>query len=81
MKELLDEAPEHLKAATLEDFEKTLFDVQSRNLDRIAEDVSWFVEKFKYENRDKDWKESKDAIPRAMQKLAGGYPADGPYKP
>ncbi|MCR5831882.1 MAG: DUF6062 family protein [Lachnospiraceae bacterium] len=80
MRKLLNEAPDHLKKDTLEEFTKTLFDVQERNLDRIQEDIDWFVEKFKYENKDKDWKESKDAIPRAIQKIVGGYPADGAYK-
>ena len=46
----------------------------------ISEDVSWMVEKFDYRNKDADWKNSKDAIQRGMQKLKGGYPADGPYK-
>ena len=63
----------------LDDFAKTMTEVTDRNLDRIEEDISWFVEKFKYENKDKDWKESKDAIPRTIQKLVGGYPADGKY--
>ena len=80
MRELLNEAPDHLKRETLEEFTKTLFELQERNLDRIQEDIDWFVEKFKYENKDKDWKESKDAIPRSIQKIVGGYPADGPYK-
>lgn len=70
MSELLHEAPGYLKGEWLDDFTKTLFDVQSRNLDRIQEDVDWFVEKFKYENKDKDWKDSKDAVQRAMQKLS-----------
>ena len=81
MKELLAAAGDHLKGDMLEDFTKTLFAVQSDNLDRIEEDITWFVEKFKYENKDKDWKESKDAIPRTIQKLVGGYPEDPPYKP
>ena len=80
MKELLSEAPNNLKGNTLDDFTKTLFEVQKKNLARLEEDISWFVEKFKYENQDKDWKESKDAIPRTIQKIAGGYPADEPYK-
>ncbi len=80
MSELLREAPSHLKKDVLDDFTKTLFEVQGRNLDRIQEDIDWFVEKFKYENKDKDWKESKDAIPRSIQKLVGGYPADEPYR-
>ncbi len=45
------------------------------NLKRLEEDVSWMVEKFDYQNADADWKNSKDAIQRGMQKLKGGYPA------
>lgn len=70
MKELLEQAPGELKGDMLADFTDMLFELQSRNLDRIQEDIDWFVEKFKYENKDKDWKDSKDAIPRAMQKLS-----------
>ena len=50
------------------------------NMERLAEDVAWMVEKFDYRNKDADWKNSRDAIQRGMQKLKGGYPADGPYK-
>ena len=71
MGELLHEAPGYLKGKLLDDFTSGLFEIQSRNLDRIEEDISWFVEKFKYENQDKDWKDSKDAIPRTIQKLTG----------
>ena len=38
------------------------------------------VEKFDYRNKDADWKNSRDAIQRGMQKLKGGYPADPVYK-
>jgi hypothetical protein len=51
-----------------------------RNMERLAEDVAWMVEKFDYRNKDADWKDSRDAIQRGMQKLKGGYPADGPYQ-
>ena len=50
------------------------------NMNRIAEDVAWLIERFDYRNKDADWKNSKDAIQRGIQKLKGGYPADGPYK-
>ena len=43
---------------------------------RLEDDISWFVDKYDYRNRDADWKTSKDAIQRGMQKLAGGYPDD-----
>ncbi len=71
MGELLSKAGSYLKGDKLSEFTKTLFDVEKKNLDRIEEDISWFVEKFKYENADKDWKQSKDAIPRTIQKIAG----------
>ena len=50
------------------------------NLERLYEDVAWLIEKFDYRNKDADWKTSKDAIQRGMQKLKGGYPADPAYK-
>ncbi len=61
-------------------FYPLLFDLMKKNLERIGEDVSWMVEKFDYRNKDADWKNSKDAIQRGMQKMAGGYPADPVYK-
>ena len=54
--------------------------LMTENMDRVQEDVSWMVEKFDYLNKDADWKNSKDAIQRGMQKLKSGYPADAPYK-
>ncbi len=63
-----------------EDFYKEMFPLMERNMERIAEDVAWMVEKFDYRNKDADWKNSKDSIQRGMQKLKGGYPADAPYK-
>ena len=49
------------------------------NISRITEDVSWLVEKFDYRNQDADWKNSKDAIQRGMQKIKGGDPSLPPH--
>ena len=57
-----------------------LFDLMQDNMKRVGEDVAWLVEKFDYRNKDADWKNSKDAIQRGMQKLWGGYPADPVYQ-
>lgn len=62
------------------DFYKMVMPLMEQNIDRLTEDVSWLVEKFDYRNKDADWKNSKDAIQRGMQKLKGGYPADPAYK-
>ncbi len=61
-------------------FFQMVLPLMERNMERLTEDVSWMVEKFDYRNQDADWKNSKDAIQRGMQKLKGGYPADPPYK-
>lgn len=62
------------------DFFSVVFPLMEENMQRIADDVSWLVEKFDYRNKDADWKNSKDAIQRGMQKLKGGYPGDAPYQ-
>ena len=63
-----------------QEFFPALFTLMQENMNRIFEDVSWLVEKFDYQNQNADWKNSRDAIQRAMQKLNGSYPADPPYK-
>ncbi len=78
--DLIGEADSRLNGRQLEDFYKDLFALMKENMNRIEEDVDWFIDKFDYRNRDADWKNSRDAVQRAMQKLCGGYPADPPYK-
>lgn len=63
-----------------ETFYSCMLPLMEENMKRIAEDVSWMVEKFDYRNKDAGWKNSKDAIQRGMQKLKGGYPSDPPYR-
>lgn len=53
-----------------------LGELMGKNLDRVQEDIDWLIEKYDYRNRDAEWKQSKDAVQRTMQKLAGGHPAD-----
>jgi len=49
----------------------SLLSLQLSNLKRIQEEVNWFTLKFDYRNNDAPWGNSKDAIPRSIQKLAG----------
>ena len=78
----LCEAADHkLSGQALTDFYDIILPLMQQNLDRLQEDVDWLVEKFDYRYKDADWKNSKDANQRGMQKLKGGYPADAPYKP
>ena len=80
MEKLLESADEHLQNGQREWFYATLSNLQRKNFARVQEDLDWFIEKFDYRNASADWKNSKDAVSRTMQKLAGIYPADPPYK-
>ncbi|MCL2052382.1 MAG: DUF6062 family protein [Lachnospiraceae bacterium] len=62
------------------DFYPEIFAVMEKNMERLFDDVTWLVDKFDYRNQNADWKNSRDAIQRGMQKLKGGYPADPIYK-
>lgn len=73
-------ADSKLSGPQLDAFYEMIFPLMQKNLDRLQEDVNWLIEKFDYRNADADWKESKDAVQRGMQKLKGGYPADAPLK-
>ena len=79
-KDLCEAADIQLPDREKEEFYACVLPLMRENMKRLAEDVSWLVEKFDYRNKDADWKNSKDAIQRGMQKLKGGYPADPVYK-
>ena len=57
-----------------------LFALMERNLERIQGDIDWLIEKYDYQNQDADWKTSRDAVQRTMQKLTGGHPANPVFK-
>ncbi len=78
--DLCESADLKLSDKEKEQFYAMVLPLMERNMNRLAEDVAWMVEKFDYRNKDADWKNSKDAIQRGMQKLKGGYPADSVYK-
>ena len=80
MQKLLEAAQDHLSNSQRQWFYATVADMQRKNFARIQEDLDWFIEKFDYRNAGADWKNSKDAVSRTMQKLSGIYPADPPFK-
>lgn len=73
--DLCEKAEMEIPDKEKEAFFRDMFALMESNMDRMFEDVAWLVEKFDYRNKDADWKNSKDAIQRGMQKLKGGYPA------
>ena len=77
---LLEGVDTHLKPAEQEDFYQTFLPLMSENMERIYDDISWFIEKYDYKNKDADWKDSKDAVQRGMQKLKGSDPSLPTYQ-
>lgn len=77
---LCNGADKYLNDAERSEFFPMIFEVMEKNIERVSEDVDWFIEKFDYLNKDADWKQSKDAVQRGMQKIRGGYPGDPVYK-
>ena len=78
--ELLDCAQEDLPNSHREWFYKTVKKLMKTHISRVKEDIDWFVQKHDYRQAGASWKNSKDAVPRGMQKLRGGHPSDKPYK-
>jgi len=77
---LMETAETELPGGQTEWFYFTVNRLMEENMARVAGDLDWFVQKFDYRNQDADWKNSRDAVSRMMQKLAGIYPADPVYK-
>ena len=68
---VLDMAAERLNHTRLIEFLKEILPVQEKNLDRLEKELEWFTQKFDYRNQDKPWGNSRDALPRMLQKLTG----------
>ena len=78
--QLLENAQMKLPDKHSDWFYATVPELMQKNIVRVKEDLDWFAAKFDYRNAGADWKNSKDAVQRSMQKLRGGYPADPPYR-
>ena len=78
--ELLEKAEDHLPNSQREWFMENIFPMMEENLIRVKADLDWLIAKYDYRNASADWKNSRDALQRSMQKLEGLYPADPPHK-
>ena len=78
--QLLRLAPEQLPNAQFDWFYETVPTVFKNNIARVQEDLDWFIAKYDYRNAGADWKNSRDAVSRTMEKLQGLHPADPPFK-
>ena len=77
--DLLKKAEQKLSEKDLSILWDIISPLMLENMQRVQADVEWFCDKFDYRNKDADWKNSKDAVQRTMQKMGSGYPADPPF--
>ncbi|HHW32269.1 MAG TPA: ABC transporter substrate-binding protein [Clostridiaceae bacterium] len=68
---LLEASKKYLNPKDAAIFNDNLINLQIENLKRINEEVNWFTKKFDYRNNDAPWGNSKDALPRSIQKIVG----------
>jgi len=78
--QLMDLSQEQLPNGQREWFYPMVMKLTEENLTRVKEDLDWLIAKYDYRNTKADWKNSRDALPRTMEKLQGLHPADPPYK-
>lgn len=61
-------AASSLSTKYLDEFVSVMNRKMTENFKRVRDDLEWFTDKFDYRNADADWKNSKDALIRAIQK-------------
>ena len=66
---LLESARKHLSPKQSAVFASDVNDLMTANMSRILDEIQWFSQKFDYRNKDASWKNSKDAVPRAIEKF------------
>jgi len=60
-----------LNSRELGEFIRMITRIEAENLDRIQEDISWFIKKFDYRYESESWKNSRDAVERTVNKTRG----------
>ena len=68
---LLEAAQEELAPKERGELISMLARLQKENLDRMQEDISWFIKKFDYRFEKESWGNSKDAVERTVNQLRG----------
>ncbi len=69
--QLLNGAAVHLKQKEAAAFVRDLAKLQNAHFKELTDDVEWFTLKFDYRNQNEPWRNSKDAVPRAIRRLEG----------
>jgi hypothetical protein len=78
--ELMEQAADSLPNSQRDWFREKIPALMRENLLRMKADLDRFVMKNDYRNASLPWENAMDAVPRGMQKLQGGHPADSVFR-
>ena len=67
----IEAGKKHISKKRYGDFYSTVSKTELAYFDKLREDVSWFCKKFDYRYENEPWKDSKDAVERAIAFLTG----------
>lgn len=67
MRQLFEEGQKALPKDLYKKFCKTVNELNLSYTQQLLEDIDWFCKKFDYRYRNEDWKNSKDAVERAVK--------------
>lgn len=68
---LLVAAEEKLSGSALKEFNELTGRLYLENMERVRDDVAWFINKFDYKYKDEPWKNAKDSVIRSVTKTNG----------
>ena len=77
---LVEESAKSLPNSQRDWFREKIPALMRENLLRLKADLDRFVQKNDYRNAALPWENAMDAVPRGMQKLQGGHPADPEFR-
>lgn len=78
--DLIEAAEDKLTDDEKKEFYPKAFSMMQDNLDRLQKEVSWFVEKNDYRNKDKDWGAPPTASSAACRSAPAAIPPDEVFK-
>ena len=64
-------AAAHLKGDDLESFVGIINDMYITNMERVRDDLAWFINKFDYKYQNEPWYNAKDSVIRSLVKTNG----------
>lgn len=66
-------ASKTLSSKAFDEWTSFIMPIELEVLEELEADLLWFTKKFDYRNQDKPWGNSRDALPKTLQKLSGTY--------